>query len=413
MVSPNDRVICAVSGGADSVALLFAMYLLREKLDIRLEAAHFNHNLRGAESDRDEDFVRAFCNRYDIPLLVGSGTVRPGKKGLEAAARTARYDFLRTLGGKIATAHTADDNAETVLMHMLRGTGLHGLGGITPVTDNLIRPMLNVTREDVLAFLQEYNLTYVCDSSNGTDQFLRNRLRHHCMPFFAQENPNFVSSVSQMAQRLRRDEAQLSDEADHAMTTDVFALRSLKPAIRTRVLHRLLVEFGMKEPETEHILLLERVVFSKNPSAKANFPGNIVIGRNYNILQRQDMRDDFVCELPVPGSVVLQDQNLCVTVQRAGSQKETFIPEGIVRIRSRKAGDEMRLSFGTKRLKKLFVDKKIPAHERNRIPVIADDRGVIYVHGFGMNLDRLETGTMACSLSVVELLERSEEVHEK
>ena len=124
MLAAGDTVICAVSGGADSVALLFALYLLKDKLDISLEAAHFNHNLRGEESYRDEAFVRQLCDRYDVPLHVGSGIVAAGEKGLEAAARDARYGFLRTLPGKIATAHTADDNAETVLMHLIRGTGL-------------------------------------------------------------------------------------------------------------------------------------------------------------------------------------------------------------------------------------------------------------------------------------------------
>ena len=159
MVQPGDRVVCAVSGGADSVALLFGMYLLKDKLGIRLEAAHFNHRLRGAESDRDENFVRDFCRGYCIPLHCGSGTVTAGTKGLEAAARDARYAFLRSLPGVIATAHTADDNAETLLMHMIRGTGLKGLGGITPVSGNVIRPMLSVTREEILAFLREYHLS--------------------------------------------------------------------------------------------------------------------------------------------------------------------------------------------------------------------------------------------------------------
>ena len=111
MIAPGDSVVCAVSGGADSMALLWSMYLLREKLGIRLSAAHFNHKLRGAESDRDEAFVREFCDGYQIPCFVGSDAVVPGKKGLEAAARDARYAFLNTLPGKIATAHTCDDNA--------------------------------------------------------------------------------------------------------------------------------------------------------------------------------------------------------------------------------------------------------------------------------------------------------------
>ena len=174
LLQPGDTVVCAVSGGADSVALLFALYLLKDKLQIKLSAAHFNHHLRGEESDRDEAFVRDLCERYDIPLQVGDGSIVPGKKGLEAAARDARYGFLKTLPGKIATAHTADDNAETVLMRMVRGTGLKGLGAIAPVNGKLIRPMLSVTREDVLAFLQEYSLTWVEDRSNGGEDVLRN-----------------------------------------------------------------------------------------------------------------------------------------------------------------------------------------------------------------------------------------------
>ena len=156
MLKSGDRVVCAVSGGADSMALLWAMYLLKDKLQIELLAAHFNHHLRGAESDRDEAFVADFCKGYAIPFIAGSGNVVAGAKGLEAAAREARYAFLQGLPGKIATAHTASDNAETVLMHLVRGTGLKGLGGITPVNGKLIRPMLNVTREEVLAALAKH-----------------------------------------------------------------------------------------------------------------------------------------------------------------------------------------------------------------------------------------------------------------
>ncbi len=122
LIAPGDSIVCAVSGGADSIALLFALYLLREQLGITLSAAHFNHHLRPGEANRDERIVRHFCQHYNIPLTVGHGDITPGKKGLEAAARDARYAFLKSLPGKIATAHTADDNAETVLMHLIRGS---------------------------------------------------------------------------------------------------------------------------------------------------------------------------------------------------------------------------------------------------------------------------------------------------
>ena len=161
MVSPGETVVCCVSGGADSMALLFALYLLAKKLNIQVSAAHFNHGLRGEESDRDAAFVRDFCRGYGISLYEKKQQVTPGKKGLEAACREARYAFFRTLPGKIATAHTADDNAETLILHLIRGTGLKGLGGITPVNGGIIRPMLMTTREQVLAFLLEHVIPFV------------------------------------------------------------------------------------------------------------------------------------------------------------------------------------------------------------------------------------------------------------
>ena len=161
MVEPGDRIICAVSGGADSVALLFALYLLKDKLEIQLEAAHFNHHLRGEESDRDEAFVKDLCDRYDIPLHLGGAEVKARKKGLEAAARDARYAFLKSLDGKIATAHTADDNAETVLMHLIRGTGLKGLGGIMPI-NGLFFFFLNLSIVDLQCSVNFcYNAKYL------------------------------------------------------------------------------------------------------------------------------------------------------------------------------------------------------------------------------------------------------------
>lgn len=389
MVQAGDTVICAVSGGADSVALLFGMYLLKDKLNIRLEAAHFNHGLRADESLRDEAFVKNLCARYDIRLHIGRENVQPGKKGLEAAARNARYNFLKTLQGKIATAHTADDNAETVLMHMLRGTGLKGLGGITPNADGLIRPMLNVTRDDVIAFLEEYHLSFVTDSSNESDRFLRNRVRHHVMPLLHKENPQFADSISQMALRLRQDETELMRQAIAHKTDDLSVLRDLRPAIRSRVLALLLEDFGVSEPASEHISLLEALVYSGNPSATADFPGNIKIGRVYDRIAKINDADGFYVTLPIPGELVLEDSGVRV-VSELGVKSIgfSFVPDGTVTIRSRKSGDEITLSGGTKSLKKVFIDRKIPKSMRNLIPVIADDGGVVAACGVGVNTKR-------------------------
>lgn len=387
MVKPGDTVICAVSGGADSVALLWGMYLLREKLQITVEAAHYNHCLRGAESQSDEDFVRAFCDRYDIHLHLGRGKVIPGEKGLEAAARDSRYAFLRGLSGIIATAHTADDNAETVLMHMLRGTGLKGLGGITPVGDRLIRPMLSVTRDEVVAFLAAYSLPYVQDSTNDLDVFLRNRLRHHVIPLLRTENPRLAGSLSAMALRLREDEQVLAQLAAAEKTLQVEKLRSLSPAIRNRVLAILLEDFGIREPSAEHIAMLQSVIDSDKPSARADFPGNITVGRRYGVLVKLSDAQSYCHPLPVGGAVILPGCNMRVTCVK--STGKAVLPTGNMVVRSRISGDRMRLLGGSKSLKKLFIDKKIPADQRHTIPVIADDLGVLWAYGFGPNLDRL------------------------
>lgn len=392
LISPGDRVICALSGGADSVAMLFALFLLKDKLGICLEAAHFNHHLRGEESQRDEDFVRDFCARYDIPLHVGGGQVQPGKKGLEAAARDARYAYLQSLDGKIATAHTADDNAETVLLHLIRGTGLKGLGGIAPKRGKLIRPMLGVTRQEVEAFLGEWNLPHVEDSSNETDAFLRNRIRHHVIPLLRQENPRIGENLSQMALRLRLDEAYLTQQSAFDVLPDVNTLRAMPQALRSRALEAFLKQSGIPEPEDVHIAQAEALSFSDNPSAKAFFPGGVTISRCYDTLTVLT-EDAKISEtgLPCPGQVVVGDYRvICEPASEIRNTPDTFTicPSGGMFLRARKTGDALRLSGGSKSLKKLLIDRKIPASQRDALPVLCDECGVLGVYSIGVNLDR-------------------------
>lgn len=391
LISPGDQIVCAVSGGADSMALLWGLYLLKDEWKFDLSAAHFNHHLRGAESDRDEAFVREFCAGYGIPLSVGSAEVVPGKKGLEAAARDARYAFLRILPGKIATAHTADDNAETLLLHLVRGTGLKGLGGIRPQNGNVIRPMLNVTRQDVEDFLAEYAVPHIEDSSNHTDAFLRNRLRHNIMPLLKAENPRIAENLSAMALRLRQDEQALNDLATLDGPPQVYVLREMAPAVRARALEQFLKASGVREPEATHIAQAEALVFSGNPSARASFPGGVTIGRNYEILEVLPVQPPEVrCKITVsPAAEIINTADTF-----------TVIPQGEVYARARQSGDSIRLSGGTKSLKKLFIDRKIPAAQRSSIPVICDEMGILGVYGIGVNLDRAADTLPAATISV-------------
>ncbi len=402
MVKLGDHVICGVSGGADSMALLWGMYLLQEKLGIRISAAHYNHHLRGEESARDEAFVRKFCDRHDIELFTAGSQVVSGKKGLEAAAREARYDFFSTLPGKIATAHTADDNAETVLMHMVRGTGLKGLGGITPVRDRIIRPMLSCTRCQVLAFLQEHHIGYVNDSSNDANTFLRNRLRHQVMPLLKQENPRLAENLSAMAMELRQDETALAELAEYDTLPPVAQLRQMSPAVRSRVLEQFLRKSGVREPERAHITLAEKLVFSDNPSAYGCFPNGITVYRVYDRLTCDaDTAPLTTVVLPESGVVELGKLRICVQPADAIVQMETVwtvVPVGTMVVRCRREGDTLCMPGGTKSLKKLFIDRKIPAQQRRQIPVIADEQGVIGAYGIGINMGRKATALPAVQI---------------
>ena len=391
LISPGDRVTVALSGGKDSVALLFALYLLKDEWSVSLEAAHFNHHLRGEESERDEQFVRDLCDRFSIPLTVGEGWVRPGEKGLEAAAREARYAFFRTLPGKIATAHTADDNAETVLLRMVRGTGLKGLGAIAPKNGKIIRPLLSTTREEIDAFLASYSLPHVEDSTNGEDDFLRNRIRHRVMPLLRQENPRIAENLSAMALGLRLDEACLQSCAKGDIP-GVTELRTLDPALRRRYLERFLKECGVREPEQSHILQAEHLVFHWNPSAAMDFPGGVTVARQYDRLVRLE-ESKTLAQRELTGDTWLEELGLWVTVEEAASLEQgpqvfTVRPEGKLWLRHREAGDSLCLSGGTKSLKKLFIDRKIPAALRDTVPVLCDHRGILGVMGFGADRRR-------------------------
>ncbi len=222
MLPANGAVLCAVSGGRDSMCLLHLLRALSQREDFRLEAAHFNHRLRPA-AGRDEAFVRETCARWGIPLTLGGGDVaayaKEAGKGLEDAGRTLRYAFLEKTAaergcGRIATAHHREDNAETVLLHLLRGSGLRGLGGIPPVRGSIIRPLLEVSREEIDAYVSRHALPYVEDETNAHPAYLRNRVRHELLPLLEELSPGAAGRIAHTAALLREDGAYLDQAAE-------------------------------------------------------------------------------------------------------------------------------------------------------------------------------------------------------
>ena len=275
MIGKGDTVVVAVSGGADSMALLHSLFLLKDDLGITVHACHINHNLRGKESDRDEQFVRDFCNSNSIPLTVYSLDIKTDKhESLEERARKMRYECFEKLCGslasaKLATAHTASDNAETVFLNILRGTGTKGLGGIPPVRGNIIRPLIRCTREDIEQYCSENKLTFVTDSSNLTDEYTRNRLRHRLIPLLQEFNPSLFEAVSRMTSAVYDDNMLLEEiaadarkdaETDNGFSCEKLAL--LKRPVLCRVVSGILSENGI-EPSTLRINECVQIILEK------------------------------------------------------------------------------------------------------------------------------------------------------
>ena len=277
-------------------------------------------------------------------------------------------------------------------MRMIRGTGLKGLGAIAPVSGNVIRPMLLINRQEVEKFLLAWGLPHREDSSNASDAFLRNRIRHTVMPLLKSENPRLAENLSLMALRLQEDEDFLSAQSDFTTLPGVQTLKSIPKAQRSRCIERFLKDSGVREPEDSHISAVEGLLFSDKPSARANLPGGVTVSREYDRLEAWTHR---LCPEPValtcPGEAVYGDYRVtCVPTDKIVNTPDTFTvrPVGTLTLRPRESGDTIRLSGGTKSLKKLFIDRKIPAAMRERIPVLCDERGVLGVYSIGVHADR-------------------------
>ena len=410
LFSQGDNVLCAVSGGADSMAMLWCLYALREELCITVAAAHFNHHLRGAEADRDEAFVKAFCQAHDIPLTVGGGEVAQyaaeHSMGIEEAARECRYAFLRSCAcDKLATAHTADDNAETVLLHLMRGSGLRGLCGIPPKRGKLVRPLLSVTRGQIVAFLQAEGIAWVEDSTNAEETCLRNRLRHSVMPVLNEMMPRLSERLTVQSQLLRQEDQYLDALASALLREEngVYAcapLRAAPEVLQRRALRLMTRSVLAQDVSFVHIAALQSILASPDPSAQCALPHGYIARRRYDGIEIvQETRAAFPeTALQIPGATVLPDLGIKITCEITENFKKSInspfrfavkydmITQSILWIRPRKSGDQMSVDgVHRKTLKKLFIERRIPRAEREHTAVLTDGERVLAVAGIGMD----------------------------
>lgn len=396
MIPPGSRVLCAVSGGADSVCLL---HILSRREDISVVAAHYNHQLRWKESDRDEQFVRELCEKWGIPLVVGRGDVkafaRKEKRSTEEAGRILRYSFLfqaaETEGcDLIATAHNADDNAETMLLSLIRGTGLTGLTGIPFRRENIVRPLLGATRRDILYYLALHLIPHREDSSNRDRKYARNRLRADVMPVLWHLNPRVSEHMANTAVQLAEIDRYLDENARVfllraqespgriALPMDVLfqAPKVLRPRIIFQLLDRL--EVGRKDLRSVHL----EAVLSLSPGGSLDLPHGVTVRREYDLLiltTQEDSAPPWAAFVPREGENPVPGTGWTVVLEGPPWP-------GLV-VRPRQTGDALTLPNGHRRsLKRLFIDKKIPRLERDAIPVVADGEGILAVAGFGPNL---------------------------
>lgn len=402
MLDGAAEVTVALSGGADSVALLDVMLRLREKYGFGVTAAHLNHRLRGAESDGDEEFVRKLCGEREVPLFAErrdiAGIAERTGRGIEETAREERYSFLGEVApGKIATAHTSDDNAETVLFRLARGTGPDGLRGIPPVRGDIIRPLILCARADVEEYCRERGLSYRTDSSNFDTRYARNRVRRDVMPALREINPAVSRHITALSGMIDADSELLRAITDAACRDaangnglSVEKLLSYPEALSARVLRRRCMERCGQELSGKH---LEAVFKLLSDGTKTELSGGCAAVRVKGRLEFEPPPAPGLAPIALgPGDGLAENGYL--EFRYDGSKKFNKLVfknsldyakiVGMVTLRTRLPGDAYRpLGRPLKPLKKLFNEVGLTPGERARRLVLADEVGIIWVEGFG------------------------------
>ncbi len=421
LMKSSGTVIAAYSGGADSSCLLHLLHGYCTANGISLAAAHVNHMIRGDDADADEQFCRDECARLNIPLYVKKADVpalsRESGRGLEEAAREVRYEFFQELaekyGAVIATAHNADDNSETLIFNILRGSGLRGLGGISPIRDKAyIRPLIELSGEEIRSFCAENGIKYVYDKTNSDIDYTRNKIRHKIMPLLREIVPNPEKSVTKLTFMARRDEDFISGCAKKQLDSRDRISRSEFSSTHDAVLSRMLIMLydRLAEDSTieeKHVSEIIRLARGKQGESELSIPGGIVakITREcvYFVKNRGESgynksTGEVVFRYPDDGAVfdnglyrVEFSQNEHNFHQFNDNIDENIYKLSILRtfhfdtikdvleIRYRREGDSYVYGKMRRKVKKLFIDKKLSAEEKSLTPIICDREGILMV----------------------------------
>lgn len=401
MISCDDSVAVAFSGGADSTALLDILY----KKGYKVSAIHVNHMIRGTEADADEAFCRRFCKERDIPFFCHRIDVpaeaKKSGEGLEEAARRLRYAAIeetvsKEAIAKVATAHHADDNAETVIFNIVRGSGAKGACGIPPVRDIYIRPLINITRDEVIAYCRENCLDYVTDSTNLSTDYTRNFIRHEIMPKLREINPHVSSALGRFSSLLRSDEEAL-DSLVPEKDTDRHTLAALPDALLSRYIRRRCEEMGVS-PSAVSVQELMRAIREGNRYLISDMGKDIVgVCDRDSLIFRKKITEDTHIRFIMDDGISSVEGFGKFFFTKSSNEAEKYKKDyntschtclngdnikGKIYIRSRREGDKYRYGGMTHSLKKLFNSRKIPVEERPDIPLVCDESGILWIPGF-------------------------------
>lgn len=426
------RVAAAISGGADSVAL--ALWLHAHARRVTLAGLiHVNHHLRGDDSDQDEAFCRALAGRIGVPIeVIHAPITNAGGRSHEAAARAARYRAfaeaaVRLDASRVATAHTADDQAETVLLRLLRGASSRGLSGIRAARGLYVRPLLACRRTDLRAWLSAGGVAWREDATNADRSIARNRVRHDLLPVIEQIAPGAVPALARAAALARDDEDVLQAEAIRMAASVVVQedstgavltlerLRALAPAIARRVLRNVLERVAPRSAwAAGHLDAIRRLAARGAGGGSLHLPG-MHAERVSNVLRLRVGAAvgalGFSYELPVPGHVVVPEAGVEILAAAVASNEHDaayslVVPPGTplpLTVRSRRPGDRVHLTGGTRKVQDLMVDAKIPRSERDRVPlVVAADGRILWVIG-APGARRQAPGTPSADMVVLRL----------
>lgn len=414
LLADGHSVLACVSGGADSVCLLDVLFQLQSEYHLKIYVAHVNHMLRDEESDCDEQFVKTLCKTYNVPFFAKHADVaklaKENKITCEEAGRKVRYDFFTSLKqelsiDKIATAHNKNDNVETVCMRFVRGTGVNGLGGIPAENDlNVIRPLLSVSRQEIESYLNENQLAHITDSSNMTDDYTRNHIRHHFLPKIIEHyNKNFYDTLSENI--LRYSEAgnylnkqidkayyNLSERNKYGISFSLKDLQNEDVYIVKGCIQKAIYECIKKDVVSKMVrTIYEKIVFGNTDCFTVDT--SLSLYKKYNriyFVKKEDLSffykrtNEKMITISETGDTLYFTENKDVPFPKNKDViyiKKSMCDGKTFTIRNRKEGDRIQLPFGHKSIKKLLIDKKIPLFMRDTVPLILLDDEIIWVCG--------------------------------